>query len=166
MSRNQRIGLIVAAVVFAVVAFVIASPGGDDDDGGQAAQTTPTTTQPESESGAEGAPTETEGEAEEPHETVPPEPQLARIQIRGGEVVGGVADIQATKGDVVRIVVSADAPDDIHLHGYDIEKKAGPGSPARFKFTADVEGIFEIESHVAEDAGKDPLVGRLTVEPS
>jgi FtsP/CotA-like multicopper oxidase with cupredoxin domain len=159
MSRNQRIGLIVAAVLFAVVAFVIASPGDDDSDD-QAAQTTPNT---RTESQAR---TETEPEpAEQPHETVPPEPQVTRIEIRGGEVAGGAADIQATKGDVVRIVVSADAPDDIHLHGYDIEKKAGPGQPARFTFKADVEGIFEIESHVAEDAGKDPLIAKLTVEP-
>jgi FtsP/CotA-like multicopper oxidase with cupredoxin domain len=164
MSRNQRIGLIVAAVVFAAVAFVIASPGGDDDEGGRAAQTTQTTTQPQSETGEEGTPTETE--TEEPHETVPPEAEATRIEIRGGEVAGGAADIRVTKGDVVRIVVSSDAHDDIHLHGYDIERQADPGRPARFKFTADVEGIFEIESHVAEDAGKDPLVGKLTVEPS
>jgi hypothetical protein len=164
MSRNQRIGLIVAAVVFAVVAFAIASPG-DDDDGDQAAQTTPTATEPQSETG-EATPTETEGEAEEPHETVPPEPQATRIRIRGGEVVGGPAEITVTKDERVRIVVSADAHDDIHLHGYDIERVADPGKPARFNFIADVEGIFEIESHVAEDAGKDPLIGRLTVEPS
>jgi plastocyanin len=163
MSRNQRIGLIVAAIVFAVVAFVIASPG-DDDDGGQSAQTT--TTQSQTDAGGQETPTETEGQTEEPHETVPAEPKPTQIQIRGGEVVGGAADIQAKKGDVVRFVVSSDAPDDIHLHGYDIEKKVEPGKPARFEFTADVEGIFEIESHVAEDAGKDPLVGKLTVEPS
>ena len=158
MSRNQRIGLIVAAVVFAAVAFVIASP--DDDGGGeQAAQTTPATgTEPQAETGPEPV--------EQPHETLPPaEPEVTRIEIRGCEVAGGPADITATKGDVVRIVVSADAPDDIHLHGYDIEEKAAPGQPARFKFKADVEGIFEIESHVAEDAGKDPLIGKLTVEP-
>lgn len=163
MSRSQRIGLIVAAIVFAAVAFVIASPG-DDDEGGQAAQTT--TTQSQSETGRQETPTETEAQTEEPHETVPPEPKPTQIQIRGGEVAGGPADIQAKKGDVVRFVVSSDAPDDIHLHGYDIEKKVAPGKPATFKFTADVEGIFEIESHVAEDAGKDPLVGKLTVEPS
>ena len=159
MPRNQRIGLIVAAVVFAVVAFVIASPG-DDDEGDQSAQTT--TTQSQSETGEQETPTETEA----PAETVPAEPKPTQIQIRGGEVVGGPADIQAKKSDVVRFVVSSDAPDDIHLHGYDIEKKSEPGKPARFEFTADVEGIFEIESHVAEDAGKDPLVGKLTVEPS
>ncbi len=161
MSRNQRIGLIVAAAVFAVVAFVIASPGDDDDGGEQATRTTQTTTEPRSETGDQGTPTETA--------TVPAEsegPVATRIQIRGGEVVGGPADIQVTKGDRVLIVVSSDAHDDIHLHGYDIEKTVEPGKAARFNFTADVEGIFEIESHVAEDAGKDPLVGKLTVEPS
>jgi hypothetical protein len=61
--------------------------------------------------------------------------------------------------------VSSDAHDDIHLHGYDIEKPVEPGQPAQFNFTANIEGIFEIESHVAEDAGREPLMGKLTVEP-
>jgi plastocyanin len=128
VSRNQRIGLLAVALVFAVVAVVIASSGGGDEGSGQTEQ-------------------------------------FERIEIRGGEVAGGPADIKVTKGDNVRIVVSADARDDIHLHGYDIEKPVEPGKPATFSFTADVEGIFELESHVAEDAGRDPLVGKLTVEP-
>jgi plastocyanin len=159
-------GLLLAALAVAVVAVVIAvaSGGGDDDGGSQAAETTPTETQPQSEVGGNGSGTETE--AEEPHETVPAEPKATQIQIRGGQVVGGPADITVTKGDRVRIVVSSDAHDDIHLHGYDIEKPVDAGKPARFNFTADIEGIFELESHVAEDAGRDPLVGKLTVEPS
>jgi FtsP/CotA-like multicopper oxidase with cupredoxin domain len=139
MSRNQRVGLIIAAAVVAVLAFVIASPGGGDD-GGKAAQTQAET-------------------------TVAPKPPVSRIQIRGGQVVGGAAEIKVKKGDTVVIDVSADAPDDIHLHGYDIEKKVEPGQPAQFRFKANLEGEFEIESHVAEDAGRDPLVGTLIVEP-
>ena len=150
MSRNQRIGLIVAAVLVAVLAFVIASPGGDDD-GGNAAQTTATTST-----------TETGTETAAP---APPKPQATRIQIRGGNLVGEPAEIHAKNGDTVVIVVSADAPDDIHLHGYDIEKKVEPGKPATFRFKANLEGEFEIESHVAEDAGRDPLLGTLIVEP-
>ena len=152
MSRNQRIGLVVAAVLVAVVAFVIASPGGDDEDG-KAAQSAPAA---ETQTG-----TGTEAEAPAPA----PEPELTRIQIRGGEVAGGPAEIKVKKGDTVVIVVSVDAPDDIHLHGYDIEKKVEPGQPARFRFKAKFEGEFEIESHAAEDAGRDPLVGTLIVEP-
>jgi hypothetical protein len=151
MPRNQRILLVVAAVAVAVIAFVIASPGGDDeDDGNRAAQTT--------------AQTEVETEAE----TTPParEPSVTRIQIRGGQVVGGPQSIEVKQGEPARIVVAADAPDQIHLHGYDLTREAAPGAPARFNFTADLEGVFELESHTAEDAGLEPLVARLVVNPS
>jgi hypothetical protein len=63
-------------------------------------------------------------------------------------------------------VVSSDAPDEIHLHGYDIELEAAPGAPARFSFKANLEGVFEMESHTAEDAGQEPLIANLVVNPS
>ena len=162
MSRNQRIALVVAAVAVAVLAFVIAQPG-DDEDGGERATTTPaqTDTGGASDDGGATAPAETE---EEP--PPPPEPEVTRIRMRDGSVVGGVQDIEVVRGDTVRIVVTSDAPDEIHLHGYDITRNPAPGQPARFQFKADAEGAFEIESHVAEDAGLDPLVARLVVEPS
>jgi hypothetical protein len=153
MSRNQRILLVVAAVAVAAIAFVIASPGGDDeDDGNQTAQTT----------------TETEAETQTQTETTPPEPgpSVTRIQIRGGQVVGGPQSIEVEQGEPVRIVVAADAPDEIHLHGYDLTREAAPGAAARFNFSADLEGVFELESHTAEDAGLEPLVARLVVNPS
>jgi hypothetical protein len=157
MSRNQRIALVVAALVVAVVAFALARP--DDDDGGdeRAARTAPAETRTERDGGTR--PTRTQ-----PRER--PGPEITRIRLRGGTVVGGPKRVRATTGDAVRIVVDADAPDEIHLHGYDLYENAAPGRPARFIFRADIEGVFEIESHVAEDAGKDPLIGRLVVEPA
>ncbi len=159
MSRNQRIALVVGAVVVAVVAFLIARPGGDDDDGGseRAAQTAPAQT--ESRTTGERSETETKP-------ALPPKPKITRIRLRGGTVVGGVKRVQARTGDTVRILVTSDAPDELHLHGYDIYENAAPGRPARFLFRADIEGVFELESHVAEDAGRDPLIGRVVVEPS
>jgi plastocyanin len=165
MSRNQRIMLVVAALAVAVIAFVIASPGSDDDgDGEQAAQTTTTQQQTEVE-------TETEAETEPEVETQtepepPPEPAVTRIRIQGGQVVGGPKTVEVARGDAVRLVVAADAPDEIHVHGYDITRNAGPGAPARFVFRADLEGVFEVESHVAEDAGRNPLVARVVVNPA
>jgi FtsP/CotA-like multicopper oxidase with cupredoxin domain len=153
MSRNQRIGLIVAAALVAVLAFVIASPGEDDE-----SETTPQTTRA-TETGKDSG---TDTQANSPPET---RAVVTRIDIRAGEVAGGPAEIRVKKGDTVVIVVAADAPDDIHLHGYDIEKKVAPGQPARFRLKSNLEGEFEIESHVAEDAGRDPLVGTLIVEP-
>lgn len=156
MSTPQRIALIVAALVVAVVAFVIAGSGGDDE--------------PQRSSATTSAQTDTGKDSAEPQATTeagaPPEPTVTRIQVRDGAVVGGAKTIDVVTGDTVRIVVSADARDDIHLHGYDIERSVEPGRPARFRFKADAEGAFEIESHVAEDAGRDPLVARLVVSPS
>jgi len=92
-------------------------------------------------------------------------PAAFKIDIRGGKPVGGVQNIKVKKGDSVKLVVSSDAHDAIHVHGVDIEKDVEPGKPATFKFTANIEGIFDIESHVAEDAGREPQMGKLTVEP-
>src|SRR5918996_6143986 len=156
MSRSQRIAVVAAAVVVAVVAFVIAQPG-DDEGAGEAAATPPAQTEPAT--GAGGG--ETEPTEAEP--APPPEPEITRIRIRGGSVAGGARDIEVERGDTVRIVVTSDAADEIHLHGYDITRNAGPGRPARFRFKADAEGAFEMESHVGADAGRDPLVARLVV---
>jgi hypothetical protein len=164
MSRNQRIALVLAALVVAVVAFAIASPGGDDEDE-QAAETAPAETAPADDT-AGGSDTQTETETEPEPPPQPPKPEITRIRIRAGAVAGGAREVEASTGDTVRIVVAADAPDEIHLHGYDITKSAAPGKPARFVFKATLEGVFELESHTAEDAGKNPLVARLLVEPS
>jgi FtsP/CotA-like multicopper oxidase with cupredoxin domain len=158
MSNKQRIALIVAAVVVAVVAFVIAWPGSDDE-----SERAATTTSTQTDTGDDSAEPQPTTDAEPPP---PPEPEVARINIKGGAVAGGAKNIEVAKGDTVRIVVTADAPDEIHLHGYDITRNAAPGQPARFRFKANAEGAFEIESHVAEDAGLDALVARLVVSPS
>lgn len=154
MSRNQRLALVVAALAVAAIAFVIARPG-DDEEPEPASVTTST-----------GADRTSATSATDP---VPlpaaPEPEVARIGLRGGKVAGGVKRIEVRSGQIVRIVVSADAPDQIHVHGYDIEREAAPGRPARFTFKATSEGEFELESHTAEDAGLDPLIARLVVAP-
>lgn len=151
MSKAGRWGLIALAVVVVVAAFLIARPG-DDDGGNQAASTA-----------TETSPTATAPSAPKP----PPDgPTATTIELKDHEPVGGVSDIEAKKGDPVRIVVRSDVADDIHIHGYDIEKSVAPGKPARFQFDATIEGVFEIESHEAEHAGKDALIARLVVEPS
>jgi hypothetical protein len=150
VTRNTRIGLLAAAVVVAVVAFVIAQSGGDDN--GDNNTSTPAAS-------GSGTATQTTDSNE------PAQPQAFRINVKGGVVDGDTQTFTVTKNDRVRIVVTSDAPDQIHLHGYDIEKEATPGQPARFDFKANVEGAFIIESHAAEDAGNEPLIARLHVEP-
>ena len=151
MSGKQRWGLVVLAVVVAVAAFLIARPSDDEDESAG--------------TGSPSAQTGT-GDAGTPTDRQPPTPRIHRLAIRGGVPEGGVSTIKAERGETVVLVVTSDAPDEIHVHGYDITRNPGPGKPARFRFKADVEGVFEIESHLAEDAGREPLVARLVVEPS
>jgi hypothetical protein len=141
MGRNQRIGLIAAAVVVAVVAIVIAvSSGGGNDNKSTSSTTTSTGTSPSG-----------------------PAVTTFRLQLKNAEIVGGTQTMTAKKDDIVRIVVSSDAPDQVHLHGYDIEKEATPDKPAVIRFKANIEGSFELESHTAEHEGKEPLIARLHV---
>jgi heme/copper-type cytochrome/quinol oxidase subunit 2 len=150
MNRNQRLGLIVVVVVIAVVAFVIARPTGGDDTASTPAGGSSTTT----------------SDASTKAETADRGPSVTRIAIKGTEVQGGVKTITVKKGDPVRIVVTVDKPNTFHLHGFDIERQAAPGKPARFDFKANIEGEFELESHTFEDAGLEAGVAKLLVEPA
>ena len=146
MSRNQRLGLLALAVVVAVGAFLIAKPGSDDKKPSattSSSTTTKTTTS----------------------ETAKP-PATQRLAIKTNKPVGGVQSLKFKKGDRVRFEVSADSKQALHLHGYDISKEAKPGKPAVFTFTAANEGVFELESHTAEDEGLESLMAQVVVEPS
>jgi hypothetical protein len=125
MSRGQRIGLLAAIVVIAVVAFVIAKPGSDDND----------------KSSTQAA----------DKQSAPAGPQTTRIQLKNHRPVGGRKTIKVTSGDRVLIVVRSDKPDTVHLHGYDIEQEITPSKPGRYAFTAKNEGAFDMESHTTEE---------------
>jgi FtsP/CotA-like multicopper oxidase with cupredoxin domain len=146
MSKTQRLALVAAAVTVVVAAFVIAKPGDDDESSGRSSAAT----------APAGTDTRT-GTTTQPS----PAPEVNRIRLSNGGVVGGARKIEAENGDTVRITVTSDAPDDIHLHGYDIERAVSPGRPARFVFKADIEGEFEIEAH---DLG-DLKIASVVVEP-
>lgn len=145
MSGKQRLGLIALAVALAAVAFVVARPADDEDEPAPAVAT-------------EAQPAET-GTAGEPPRAEPG-PAVERIRVQGGEPVGGVREISVRRGDTVQITVTSDAPQHVHLHGYDLIRDAAPGTPARFRFEARLEGIFEIELE-----GPGVQIAELRVEP-
>lgn len=151
MSKAQRLGLIALAVLVMAVAFVLARPGDDEEKAKQPAAT-------------QTAPREPAGTVTEPTATTDTRPE-ERIVLRDHKPAGGVGRIAVRKGGFVRLVVESDAADEIHLHGYEIEGKAGPEDPFRFSFRADIEGVFALESHGAEDEGGDSVIARLVVSP-
>ncbi len=151
MSGGQRIGLIAVAVVVLAVAFVVARPEDSSDKADMPARDTETRKTPASTD-------------REPTATTDARPE-ERIRLRDHSPSGGARRVKVTKGDFLRLTIDSDTPDEIHLHGYDIEREAAPGSPARFAFRAGIEGVSELESHEAEHGGKDPVIARIVVEP-
>lgn len=142
MSRNARIGIIVAAAAIVVVAFVALRPS--NDGGSTAGRTTTPATGPATTS------------------TTPkkPKPRVATIRVSGGEPVGGVRKLTFREGGTIRFRVTDDTADEVHLHGYDIEEAVGPGKAAKFSVPATITGRFEVELHETATP-----IAEVTVEP-
>lgn len=84
---------------------------------------------------------------------------LIDIVVTGG-TVERVERFDVPLDAVVRVTVSADSDDEIHLHGYDLRAAIAPDTAGVIEFQATIPGIFEIE---LEDSGV--LIGELQVAP-
>lgn len=107
-------------------------PAGDDSGG-------PTTPGPTA-----GAP-----ETATPSPTASPtaDVELLEYEISGGRADPPLERVTVDRGTRVRIVVTSDEPDEIHLHGYDLEAEVAPGEEGVIEFVADQDGLFELETH-------------------
>jgi hypothetical protein len=159
MNAFQRGAVIVVAALAMGLAFVLLRPEGADDAQPPTTQATTQQTEP--------APTDAERTTTDRAEKQPParaerprRPAETRVRVRSNQPVGGVKRVVVREGQTVRFTVTADRTEEVHVHGYDLSRPVGPGRPARFRFPATLEGIFEVE---LEGAGV-PVV-ELEVRP-
>lgn len=127
MNRMTRVLALAGVLVVAVVGFILLRPA----DAPQPAK---------SPQGA--APAATSTPAARPAEPAPP-----LIRVRGGKPVGSIERINVSSGERVRFVVTSDAADEVHVHGYDITRRVPAGRPVTVSFPAQLEGVFEVEMH-------------------
>ena len=156
-SRRLSLALAVVAVVVAAGLFVVLRDDADE-----------TTTTPTQTTAAEEPVEEPEGR--EPDDSDDgsddrngggrDEPALPTINVRNGEPVGGVAELEFKRGQPVEFVVRSDADDEIHVHGYDVYSDVEAGERTRVSFPAEFEGVFEVELH---DAGVE--IARIAINP-
>lgn len=71
--------------------------------------------------------------------------QLLVLTYARGVVEGDSGRVQVALGSRVRIVVTSDVADELHLHVYDVTRQLAPGKPSEIVFTADVPGQVELE---------------------
>jgi len=87
-------------------------------------------------------------------------PTTIAIVVKKGRPQGGIKRPTIEKGAKVVVVVRTDAGEEVHLHGYDIEKPVTAGEPVRIPFTANLPGRFELELH-----HPDALLAVIEVRP-
>jgi hypothetical protein len=116
-SNSRTIGVGIVVVAVAVALFFVFKGGGDDNSDTTATATT-----------GQGGTT-----------------QIPTIVVKNGQPVGGIRELDYTKGDQIRFKVDSDVSDEVHVHGYDIAKDVKAGGTVSFDFPADIEGVFEAE---------------------
>src|SRR5690348_7754006 len=71
-----------------------------------------------------------------------------KVTIAGGKVAPDPSrKVEVATGDHVHLSVTSDHADEVHVHGYDIEKEVSAGGTVTMDFTADIPGQFEVEAH-------------------
>jgi hypothetical protein len=149
MTRAQRLVPLALAALVAVIA-VVALGGGSDGKDPVAARATPT-------------PAPTAVPTREPQELEPRQPEAAEPASRPQPpllTAGKERDLTFTQGDRIAFRVRADGPEEVHVHGYDIERPVPDGKTVTIAFEGDVAGIFEVELH-----GSGAPLGRLRIQP-
>ena len=125
-ARSARWWLVAPVLAVALVAC-----GGGGDDNPSAATTAGPAGSTATAAGAAGA-------------------QTVQIAVTGTKVQTAERRVKIPLDAKVRLEVTADRTDEVHLHGYDRKVDIEPGKPAVLEFTADVPGVFEVE---LEEAG-------------
>lgn len=91
--------------------------------------------------------------------TAATKPKVITITVVNGRPVGGIKRPTIKKGTLLRIVIKTNAGSEVHLHGYDIERKVVKGKPVVMQFVTKLAGRFELELH-----DPDALLAQLTVK--
>jgi hypothetical protein len=145
MRRGTGTKIVLLLLLAGVAALLfVALQKEDSEDGGGGGDTT-------------SAQTTTGGEPAPPAE---PAPEV--IEMKDGAPVEGVRELEYEKGDQVRILVKLDEPqEDVHIHGYDVEK-TNAGGKVLLEFPANLDGAYELEAH---GPSGDVLLAELRVNP-
>ena len=116
------------------LAFLLAACGDSGSTGG-----TPTTTPPATTTGP--APTATTTSA-----AATPVGKSFEVVVAAGKVVSGPGRrVRVNRGELVRIQVTSDVADEVHVHTYDKKAAVAPGAPAVLEFAATIPGVVEVE---------------------
>jgi hypothetical protein len=76
--------------------------------------------------------------------------QTVEIAVRGKKVTPAPHRVEVSSAQTLRLVVTIDHDDELHAHGYDVERELVAGQPTTIDLTGAAPGLYEIETHHPE----------------
>ncbi|HEX2041811.1 MAG TPA: hypothetical protein VHF24_04165 [Acidimicrobiales bacterium] len=70
--------------------------------------------------------------------------RLVDVVVRRGSVEGGGRH-EVPLNERIRLRVTSDTAEEVHVHGYEHRFQVGPTGPAEITFIANLPGVFEVE---------------------
>lgn len=143
-----------------VLTMAVAGCAAGGQTGGTTARTTTAAAPMTTESTTSGA---ASPESSADHVTPTPEAfdgTVVEVTIAGGQVQTADRRVIVTLNSRVRLIVTSDAADEVHIHGVDEYVDLVAGETATHDFVASIPGTFEVELHEAGD-----LLFSLQVQP-
>lgn len=71
--------------------------------------------------------------------------QAISVTYANGAVSGGVQRVKVALGSKVRLTVTSDKADEVHVHLYDITQDVAVNQPTSLAFVANKPGVLEVE---------------------
>lgn len=72
------------------------------------------------------------------------------VSVHDGKVSPKPRRVAVPLGSQVRMQITSDVDDEVHVHGYDVEETLEAGRTTTVELQADQPGLFEVETHESE----------------
>lgn len=72
------------------------------------------------------------------------------VTIKGNKVTPAPSTVKLGIGETLTLTVTSDHDDQLHVHGFDVEKALPAGTPVSVELTGKTPGVYEVETHHPE----------------
>jgi hypothetical protein len=134
MSSGRRYGL-VSGIGALALAFGVVACGA----AGDSVESSPTSSTASLSAAPSSAP---------PTPSPTPDVRVIEVHIVGGDVHTDSDQVEVATGEAVRLIVTSDVDDELHVHGVETTAALVAGEPTTLEFTTrDEPGVYEVETH-------------------
>ena len=73
--------------------------------------------------------------------------RTVRISVAGKRVTPAPGRVDLDSGARLRLVITVDHDDEVHVHGFDVERELTANQPVTIDLTGGEPGLYEVETH-------------------